>query len=286
MSPPAPRAGGPVYYTAQMTGKLGILDPAIGQVEEIPLGREFGAARRRRRPRRRAVDHRRRPERDRSRRRGDAGGARWPLPREAAIREPQHADLRSQRRVWFTGQSGYYGRLDPARGDDRRCGRRRAVRGPYGIATTPRATSISSRSPAITSRASTPTTGNATVIEPPTPRPGRAARLVRLAGPPLGQLLEHRPGRHVRPATRTLARMEAAGPGPQAYSVWVDAARQGLADRMVGERDRALRSRSPRNSTAFRRTARAARVRQMLGRAGEAWGAESGTDRLVMVPAH
>ena len=28
-----------------------------------------------------------------------------------------------------------------------------------------------------------------------------------------------------------------------------------------------------------------ANVRQMLGRAGEAWGAESGTDRLVMVPA-
>ena len=25
-------------------------------------------------------------------------------------------------------------------------------------------------------------------------------------------------------------------------------------------------------------------VRQMLGRAGEAWGAESGTDRLVMIP--
>ena len=28
-----------------------------------------------------------------------------------------------------------------------------------------------------------------------------------------------------------------------------------------------------------------ANVRQMLGRNGEAWGAESGVDRLVMVPA-
>jgi len=27
-------------------------------------------------------------------------------------------------------------------------------------------------------------------------------------------------------------------------------------------------------------------VRQMLGRAGEAWGAESGNARLVMIPAH
>jgi len=27
-----------VYYTAQATGKLGILDPGTGKVEEIPLG--------------------------------------------------------------------------------------------------------------------------------------------------------------------------------------------------------------------------------------------------------
>jgi len=29
-----------------------------------------------------------------------------------------------------------------------------------------------------------------------------------------------------------------------------------------------------------------ANVRQMLGRAGEAWGAESGTDRLVRIKSH
>jgi hypothetical protein len=28
----------PVYYTAQTTGKLGILDPKSGKYEEIPLG--------------------------------------------------------------------------------------------------------------------------------------------------------------------------------------------------------------------------------------------------------
>ena len=33
-----PQAGGPVYYTAQATGKLGILDPATGKFEEIALG--------------------------------------------------------------------------------------------------------------------------------------------------------------------------------------------------------------------------------------------------------
>src|SRR3954470_6270320 len=34
----SPSPGGPVYYTAQSTGKLGILDPGSGKVEEIALG--------------------------------------------------------------------------------------------------------------------------------------------------------------------------------------------------------------------------------------------------------
>ena len=38
-----PVAGGPVYYTAQSTGKLGILDPKSGKFEEIAL--ECGCSR-------------------------------------------------------------------------------------------------------------------------------------------------------------------------------------------------------------------------------------------------
>ena len=34
----APAAGAPVYYTAQASGKLGILDPKTGKAEEIALG--------------------------------------------------------------------------------------------------------------------------------------------------------------------------------------------------------------------------------------------------------
>jgi virginiamycin B lyase len=34
----APGSGAPVYYTAQRTGKLGILDPKSGKYEEIALG--------------------------------------------------------------------------------------------------------------------------------------------------------------------------------------------------------------------------------------------------------
>ena len=62
----SPRAGGPVFYTAQATGKLGILDPSTGRVEEIPLGANsapHGVVVGRRRC---GVDHRWRPERDRA----------------------------------------------------------------------------------------------------------------------------------------------------------------------------------------------------------------------------
>ena len=34
----APGSGAPVYYTAQRTGRLGILDPKTGKYEEIALG--------------------------------------------------------------------------------------------------------------------------------------------------------------------------------------------------------------------------------------------------------
>ena len=34
----APVPGGPVFYTAQSTGKVGVLDPTTGKTEEIALG--------------------------------------------------------------------------------------------------------------------------------------------------------------------------------------------------------------------------------------------------------
>ena len=72
------------------------------------------------------------------------------------------------------------------------------------------------------------------------------------------------------------------GAKPQAYSVWVDgddkvwltdfAANAIVRFDPVTERFR-----------SFPSDRRSASVRQMLGREGEAWGAESGTDRLVVV---
>jgi virginiamycin B lyase len=67
-----------------------------------------------------------------------------------------------------------------------------------------------------------------------------------------------------------------------AYSVWVDPAdKVWLTDwstNAIVRFDPATES-----FDAFPSNRESANVRQMLGRAGEAWGAESGTDRLVVV---
>ena len=87
------------------------------------------------------------------------------------------------------------------------------------------------------------------------------------------------------PAAQGVARVEAARATPHAYSVWVDDRdKVWLTDWSINAivrfdpGDREVRELSVR-------IAPGANVRQMLGRAGEAWGAESGTDRLVMVPS-
>ena len=72
------------------------------------------------------------------------------------------------------------------------------------------------------------------------------------------------------------------GPSPRAYSVWVDEAdKVWLTDFSAN----AILRFDPKTEgfESFPSTARGASVRQMLGRAGEAWGAESGADRLVVV---
>jgi len=112
----APGAGGPVYYTAQMTGKLGVLDPKSGKYEEIALGP--GSA-----PHGVIVGH------DGSAWVTDGGQNAivrvdaathalkvWPLPTGTPNVNLNTLTFDRKDRIWFTGQNGYYGRLDPASG--------------------------------------------------------------------------------------------------------------------------------------------------------------------------
>src|SRR5690606_20708052 len=97
------------------------------------------------------------------------------LPPDRARANLNTATFDREGNLWFTGQSGVYGRLDAATGEvtvfDAPLGR-----GPYGIATTPEGevwyASLAGSHIAHVDR----TTGAATVVEPPTP--GQGARRI------------------------------------------------------------------------------------------------------------
>ena len=275
---PDPR--GPVYYTAQATGRLGILDPATGRVEEIPLGQ--GSAPHgvvvgpdgapwitdggrnaivRVDPRSHAIK-------------------RWNLPSTAPNANLNTLTFDRRGRAWFTGQSGYYGVVDPAR-DDVRVWRAPRGSGPYGITTTPSGdVYYASLAGSHIARIDVDS-GEATVIEPPTARQG--ARRVwsdAKGGIWVSYWNTGGVGRY-DPATRTWREWKLPGDA-RTYSVWVD------SDDHVWLTDwssNAIVRFDPATErfTSYPSDRSDANVRQMLGRPGEAWAAESGTDRLVRI---
>ncbi len=275
-----PAADGPVYYTAQHTGKLGILDPRSGKVEEIPLGK--GSA-----PHGVIVGP------DRAAWITDSGlnaivrvDARsravefWPLPATAANANLNTAAFDGAGRLWFTGQSGYYGRFDPAT-KALQVWAAPGGRGAYGIASTPDGQIYYASLAGNHIAHVDPESGKATVIAPPTP--GQGAR--RIWSDSRGRLwVSYWNTGHVGcydPVKKTWREWPLPGKA-RTYSVWVD------------EKDKVWLAEWTRNAlirfdpvserfTAFPSDRPDARVRQMLGRTGEIWGAESANDRLVRI---
>ena len=278
----APGANGPVYYTAQRTGKLGILDPKSGKVEEIPLGDD-------------SAPHGVIIGPDNAVWMTDSGlnaivrvdlGNRsvrtWALPKEADDANLNTLTFDQRGRVWFTGQSGFYGRLDPATGMMKVWKSPRGV-GPYGITTTPAGevyyASLAGNHIAHVNLA----TGAATVIEPPTVRQGSR----RIWSDSKGKLWVSywNTGQVARydPATRKWREWKLPGKAAQAYAVWVDEQDKVW---LTDFESNALVRFDPVSETfkSFPSDRQGARVRQLAGRAGEVWGAESGNDRLVRIP--
>lgn len=277
----APAADGRVWYSAQRQGALGRLDPQSGATEQVPLG--AGSA-----PHGVIVDGQ-----------GDAwvtdGGLnaivrvdrhslrveRFPLPGHAAGANLNTAVFDGQGRLWFTGQAGIYGRLDPASGQ-LEVWPAPLGRGPYGIAAAPDGTLWYASLAGNHIARIDPASGVATVVQPPTA--GQGAR--RIWSDSQGRLWvsEWNSGQLSRydPAARRWQSWPLPGSRPRPYAVYVDEQdRVWLSDfaanailRFDPERERFESFPSDRAN---------ANVRQMLGRAGEAWGAESGTDRLVVV---
>ena len=278
----APAASGPVYYTGQRSGKLGILDPKTGHYDEVSLGR--GSA-----PHGVVVGPDGAPW-------VTDGGQnaivrvdpkthevrKWPLPTDAGYTNLNTLTFDKKGRVWFTGQSGYYGRVDPA-ANEVKVWKAPRGRGPYGITTTPNGDVYYASLAGNHIARINVETGDATVIEPPTKDQG--AR--RIWSDSKGRLWVSywntgQVGMY-DPAANAWREWKLPG-AAHAYSVWVDSRdKVWLTDWSTN----AIVRFDPATEKfdGFPSNRDNADVRQMLGRAGEAWGAESGSDRLVMIPA-
>jgi virginiamycin B lyase len=277
----APAADGTVWYTAQRSGKLGRLDPATGRTTEVPLG--DGSA-----PHGVIV--------------GPDGAAwvtdgglnaivrvdpvsnevkRFPLPDGRAGANLNTAAFDPHRVLWFTGQSGIYGRLDSATGEMKVFDAPRGA-GPYGITVTPDGTVWYASLAGNHIARVDPVSGAATVVEPPTADQG-ARRIWTDSRGRLwvsewnaGQVAVH------NPAAGTWSEYRLRGDKPQAYAVYVD-------DRDVvwlsdfGSNALVRFEPAGRVLTSFALPDTPGNVRQILGRPGEIWGAESAADALVRI---
>ena len=287
---PLPPGGGPhdvavgadgiVWYTAQRGGQLGRLDPATGRVDLISLGptaaphgvvigpdgapwvTEGGTNSIVR------VDPRTREVK------------RWALPESRGYVNLNTATFDQRGRIWFTGQNGVYGRLDPGTGAMQVWDAPRG-RGPYGITTTPDGqVYYASLAGSHIARVDLDT-GAATVIEPPTRDQG--ARRVWSDSRGRIWVSEWNSGNVSRydPGTKAWKTWKLPGERPRAYAVYVDARDKVWLSEWTAN---AMVRFDPETETfeAFPSDRRGANVRQILGRPGEVWAPESGADRLVV----
>jgi virginiamycin B lyase len=277
----APAPDGAVWYTAQWQGALGRLDPRTGRTEQIPLGE--GSA-----PHGVIVG----PD-----------GAAWvtdgglnaivrvdpetrqvkvfELPAEAGYANLNTATFDKEGVLWFTGQDGVYGRLQPDTGE-MRVFKDPEGPGPYGITTTPSGevyyASLAGSHIARIDRA----TGEATLIEPPTQAQG--ARRVWSDSKGRLWVSEWNAGQvsMYDSVGETWKVWRLPGAQPKPYAVYVDN-RDDVWLTDFGAN--AIVRFDPETETfqSFPSNRPGAEVRQLLGRGAEVWGAESGSDRLVVI---
>lgn len=279
----APAPDGRVWFTAQGTGHLGLLDPEDGEVELVALG--AGSA-----PHGVIVGPDGRawvtdgglnaivvvtPD--------DLEVTTYPLPREASA-NLNTASFDADGILWFTGQAGVHGHLDPTS---------EAVvvtdsprgRGPYGIATTPDGDVwFSSLAGSYIARILSGD-GDLDVVDVPSPDGG--ARRVWSDSSGVLWVTEWFAGNLARydPDAEVWDTWRLPGDDPQPYAVYVDEVDHVWvtdfgADALVRFDPASEEFRS------FPWPTPGAQVRQLLGRPGEVWGAGSATDTLIVLRTH
>jgi virginiamycin B lyase len=277
----APATDGAIWYTAQGSGELGRLDPATGETHHIKLG-------------------------DRSAPHGvivGPDGAPWitdgglnaivrvdpdteqiqtfPLPADRPGANLNTAVFDKRGVLWFTGQTGIYGRLDPKVGTVEVFDAPRG-RGPYGITTTPDGAVYYASLAGSHIAQIDPETGQATPIDPPTA--GQGARRAWADSRGRVWVSEWNAGQVAMydPAANAWREWKLPGDRPQAYAVFVD-------DRDIvwlsdfGANALVRFDPASEQFESFPLPSSPASVRQLHGRPGEVWGAESGVDKIVVV---
>jgi virginiamycin B lyase len=210
----------------------------------------------------------------------------WKLPDRFANANLNTGVFDQAGTFWFTGQNGVVGRFVPAT-ERMEVWEAPRGRGPYGITRTPQGTvwyvSLAGNHLArIDVAATTPQALRVEIVEPPTPNQG--ARRVWTDSRGRLWISEWNSGNVsvYDPMTQRWGVWRLPGERPRAYSVYVDPT------------DKVWLTDFPANAivrfdpmtetfTSFPSDRPGANVRQMDGVNGEAWGGESGTDRIVRI---
>jgi virginiamycin B lyase len=277
----APAKDGSVWYSAQTAGELGRLDPATGAIRHVKLGEDSaphgviagpdgalwvtdGGAN--------AIV------------RVSADGSavkRFPLPAGRTRSDLNTEVFDNHGVLWFTGQGGIYGRVTPATG---RVDIWDAPRGPgpYGMAVTPSGgIYFASLAGGYVGRID-PATGNVTVLDPPTPHSGTR----RIWSDSHGRLWisEWDGGQLARydPAANAWKEYRLPGAAPKPYAVYVDD--HDIVWLSDWGANALVRFDPVRESfESFPLPSASAGVRQLNGRPGQVWGAESAVNTLMVL---
>ena len=276
----APAPDGTVWYTAQHQEALGILDPETGRTKHVHLG-------------------------DGSRPHGvivGPDGNAWitdsglnamvrvdaltlkvtvyPLPDWTGYANLNTATFDGKGTLWFTGQSGFYGRLLP--NDKVEVFRSPKGRGPYGIATAPNGdVYYASLAGSYVGKVNLEN-GSVEVLEPPTR--GQGAR--RVWADSKGQIWvaewkREQLARYI-PESGEWKEWKLPGRNPKPYAVYVDENDVvWLSD--FGNNSMVSFDQEKEEFRVYKIPSTGAKVRQILGRKGEVWGAESGQDKLLLI---
>jgi len=277
----APAPDGGVWFTAQASGHLGWFDLKSGRTELIALGTT-------------SAPHGVIQGPDKAAWITDSGQnaivrVGWPDRKVQVMRLPQGASYANLNTcafdgdgdLWFTGQSGYIGKVAVKTGEVSVKEAPRG-RGAYGICATPSGDvwfcSLANSYIARIDRR----TGEAQVVDPPTRGQGArrvwsdSAGRIWVSEWNSGQLSVH------DPQAKSWRQWKVPGANPKVYAVYVDERDIVWVSDFGGN---AVFSFDPR-SEKFERFGfprESANVRQILGRPGEVWLPESGTEHISVI---